>query len=85
MTEVTVRLSDNMKSYLDSIVNQSGYQSPGDYLAELVRKDMEKNARQELDEIILAGINSGESREWNSETLSGIRQRISNVNGQNNS
>lgn len=56
MTPTTVTLPDQLKAYVDDRVAAGGYNSPGEYIRDLIRRDREREALRAL---ILDGLASG--------------------------
>lgn len=56
MTPTTVTLPDSLKAFVDQQVAAGGYNSPGEYLRDLIRRDRD---RQALRGLLLDGLASG--------------------------
>lgn len=61
MTTMNISLPDQLKQHIDHRVTSGGYSSSSEYIRELVRKDQEQSAKQELAGLIREGLESGES------------------------
>jgi antitoxin ParD1/3/4 len=57
MTPTTVTLPDTLKAYVDTQVAAGGYNSPGEYIRDLIRRDRD---RQALRGLLLDGLGSGQ-------------------------
>jgi antitoxin ParD1/3/4 len=60
MTSMNVSLPEELKEYVE-VQSKSGYSTPSEYVRELIREDQKRRAEQRLDELLLDGLNSGES------------------------
>ena len=60
MQTMNVSLPDPMKQYVEEQVNAGGYSSASEYVRELVRADQKRHAKEQLEQILLAAINSGD-------------------------
>ena len=56
MTPTTVTLPDALKAHVDDQVARGGYNSPGEYIRDLIRRDRD---RQALRGLVLDGLASG--------------------------
>lgn len=55
MTMMNISLPDSLKAFIDQQVSQHGYDSSGDYVRDLIRKDQD---RVKLQALLTAGANS---------------------------
>jgi antitoxin ParD1/3/4 len=60
MQTMNISLPDPMKQYVEEQVNAGGYSSASEYVRELVRADQKRHAKEQLEQILLAAINSGD-------------------------
>ena len=56
---MNVSLPEELKSYFEA-QTRHGYSTPSEYLRELIREDQKRRAREELDPLLLEGLNSGD-------------------------
>ena len=63
MSSLNISLPSSLKDYLEHQVKEGGYDTPSDYIGELVREDQQRKAEAKLEALLLEGINSGESIE----------------------
>lgn len=56
MTPTTVTLPDPLKAFVEEQVARGGYDSPGEYIRELIRRDRD---RQALRGLLMDGLGSG--------------------------
>jgi antitoxin ParD1/3/4 len=60
MTSMNVSLPEELKEYVEAQA-KSGYSTPSEYVRELIRRDQKRKAKERLDELLLEGLNSGDS------------------------
>jgi antitoxin ParD1/3/4 len=60
MAQITlnVALPKTLEAFVEERVAEGGYRSPGDYVSALIREDQERRAREKLDRLLLAGLDS---------------------------
>jgi antitoxin ParD1/3/4 len=59
MTSMNVSLPEELKDYVEAQIKH-GYSTPSEYVRELIREDQKRRAREQLDSLLLAGLNSGD-------------------------
>lgn len=60
MTTMNISLPEEMKSFVETQVQQGGYSTASEYLRELIRDAQKKRiADERLEKLLLEGINSG--------------------------
>jgi antitoxin ParD1/3/4 len=64
---LNISLPPSLKNYLEDQVKEGGYETPSEYLSELVREDQKRKAEAKLEALLLEGVNSGEPIEANRE------------------
>ena len=57
-----------IKTVIDAEVREHGFADAADYLTTLVRQDQKRRAKDELEQYILEGIDSGDYMEMTAET-----------------
>ncbi len=62
-----IALPDNLKEYVLRQVADGGYTSASEYVRELIRFDQKRKAQEKLDSLLMAGLESGEAREFTAE------------------
>ena len=60
---ITVSLSENLKEKVDDRLAESDFSSASEYVRTLIRADLKRHAREQLETQLLAGLNSGEPEE----------------------
>jgi antitoxin ParD1/3/4 len=59
MTSMNISLPEELKQYVEA-QTKAGYSTPSEYVRELIREDQKRRAQQRVEELLLAGLNSGE-------------------------
>jgi antitoxin ParD1/3/4 len=76
MTSLNISLPETLKKFVEQQAEQGGYSTPSEYVRQLLREDQKRNAEDQLEALLLAGINSGKRIEANEEFWQKQRQRI---------
>ena len=61
MESMNISLPDPLKQFVDGQVAQGRYSSASEYVRELIRADEKRKAEQQLETLLLEGLNSPES------------------------
>jgi antitoxin ParD1/3/4 len=72
----TIILPDEIKTVIDAEVREHGFANAADYLTTLVRQDQKRRAKDELEQYILEGIDSGDYVEMTAETWRELRLNL---------
>lgn len=72
-TSMNVSLPAALKEYVKERVAEGVYSTPSDFVRDLIRADMQCRGRRKLDEMLLAGIASGETEEVTPEYRAALR------------
>ena len=57
---MNVSLPEELKEYVEA-QSQSGYSTPSEYVRELIRRDRKQRAQEQLNTLLLEGLNSGDA------------------------
>ncbi|MFM2064382.1 MAG: Antitoxin ParD4 [Cyanobacteriota bacterium] len=76
MKSMNISLPDTMRAYVEELVAQGGYSSVSEYFRELVRQDQKQRAKEQLQTMLLEGLNSGEATEMTAQDWEDIRQAV---------
>ena len=76
MKSMNISLPDTMRDYIEQQVAQGGYSSVSEYFRELVRQDQKQRAKEQLETMLLEGLNSGEATEMTAQEWEDIRQAV---------
>jgi antitoxin ParD1/3/4 len=76
MQTMNISLPDPMKQYVEQQVDAGGYSSASEYVRELVRADQKRKDKDQLEELLLKSLNSGEPIDITPEMLDDVRKRL---------
>jgi antitoxin ParD1/3/4 len=76
MQTMNISLPDPMKQYVEERVSAGAYSSASEYVRELVRADQKRHAKEELEQILLNAMNSGDPFEVTPEMLEDVKQKL---------
>lgn len=76
MQTMNISLPDPMKQYVEEQVSAGAYSSASEYVRELVRADQKRHAKEQLEQLLLNAINSGEPIDVTHEMVEEVRQRL---------
>jgi antitoxin ParD1/3/4 len=62
-TSMNVLLPETLKGYVDDRVAEGIYSNASDYVRALIRSDMKRHSQEQLEALLLDGINSGPATE----------------------
>jgi antitoxin ParD1/3/4 len=82
MQTMNISLPDPMKQFVEEQVSAGAYSSASEYVRELVRADQKRHAKEQLEQILLNAINSGDSIEVTPEMLKDVKQKLRDAAGQ---
>lgn len=75
MISVSFLLPQSIKDYIDEQVSRLGYDTPSDYVSDLVREAKEREAEERLEKLLLEGLDSGPATPMTVEDWEEIKQR----------
>jgi antitoxin ParD1/3/4 len=84
METMNISLPDPMKQYVEERVSAGAYSSASEYVRELVRADQKRHAKEQLEQILLNAINSGDPFEVTPEMLEDIKRKLRARSAQRN-
>jgi antitoxin ParD1/3/4 len=61
MSTMNISLSETMREFVNSLVEQGGYSTASEYVRELIRNDQKRKAQEKLESLLVEGLESGES------------------------
>jgi antitoxin ParD1/3/4 len=76
MQTMNISLPDPMKEYVEERVSAGAYSSASEYVRELVRADQKRHAKEQLEQILLNAVNSGDPFEVTPEMLKDIKLKL---------
>lgn len=76
MQSMNISLPDPMKQYVEEQVSTGAYSSASEYVRELVRADQKRRDKDQLEQLLLNALNSGEPIEITTQMLEDVRRRL---------
>lgn len=76
MSSVSISLPDSLRAFVERRAEEQGYLTVSDYFRDLVLKDQKRQGEAKLEELLLEGLNSGESIEVTPEYIGTKLQRL---------
>ena len=76
MQTMNISLPDPMKQFVEDQVTAGAYSSASEYVRELVRADQKRHGKEQLEQVLLSAINSGDPIEVTPEMINEVRQRL---------
>ena len=76
MQTMNISLPEPMKEYVEQQVIAGAYSSASEYVRELVRADQKRHAKEQLEQVLLNAINSGDPTDVTTEMVEEVRQRL---------
>jgi antitoxin ParD1/3/4 len=67
---------DPMKQYVEEQVSAGGYSSASEYVRELVRADQKRRDKDQLEQVLIQSLRSGEAIDITPEMLDDVRKRL---------
>jgi Arc/MetJ-type ribon-helix-helix transcriptional regulator len=74
MSSIPVDLPDDLMQFVDQGTKNGGFADPSQFIVALVAAANEKQG--EIEQALLAGINSGPAEPWTDEEWQAIKQRV---------
>lgn len=78
MTNLNISLSDTMGEFIEQQLQEKGYSSANEYIIHLIRQEQEKEAQNQIENLLLEGLNSGEPIEMTEEWWKNKRKEVIN-------
>ena len=76
MQTMNISLPDPMKRYVEEQVSAGAYSSASEYVRELVRADQKRHAKEQLEEMLLNAVNSGDRIDVTPAMVEEVRQKL---------
>ena len=76
MSSVSISLPDSLREFVERRAEEQGYGTVSDYFRDLVLKDQKRQGETRLENLLLEGLNSGESIEVTPEYIGLKLQRL---------
>lgn len=76
MPTFDISLPDNMQEFIDTQVEHRRYSSVSDYMRDLVRADQKRVAKDELEQMMLQSLQSGDTFAVSADDWDGLKQNL---------
>jgi antitoxin ParD1/3/4 len=74
MNQISITLPEPLTNYLEQQITAGNYSTPSDYIQALIQQDQAQKA--DLEELLLAGINSGSATPMTDDDWDTIRANV---------
>lgn len=74
MSEMHIHLDEETQAFIEKQTAKGGFATPEDYVKELISREELRIAREELEALLLEGLNSEEEVELTEEVLQAIKE-----------
>jgi antitoxin ParD1/3/4 len=75
-TTIQLPLSETLSTFVDEQAARQGYNGAADYIAALLEAEQKKKAQEQLDALLLEGLNSGPAKPLTDANWEQLRQRV---------
>jgi antitoxin ParD1/3/4 len=62
MASLNVNMPKDLREFLDKRTENGGFGTPTEYVRDLIRRDREEQREREIDELLVAGLKSGNAK-----------------------
>jgi len=76
MRELKVDLPEQMMEFVAEQIADGDYDTPGEYIRDLIRADQKRHAKSQLEAVLLSAVRSGDPTELTPEMVEQVRQRM---------
>jgi len=76
MPTMNISLPENLKEFVESQVQSGDYSSVSEFMRELVRREQKERLREQVEQRLLEGLNSGEGVESTPEMWRNLHQEV---------
>ena len=76
MPTMNISLPENLKEFVESQVQSGNYSTVSEFMRELVRREQKDRLREQLEQRLLEGLNSGEGVESTPEMWRDLHQKV---------
>lgn len=75
MATMNISLPEPLRDFVEKCVDEYGYSTASEYFRELVRADQKRRAEERLEQMLLEGLNSGQSKPLTRKDFEAIKAR----------
>jgi antitoxin ParD1/3/4 len=80
MTTLNISLTQDLRDFIEEQINKKGYSTASEYIRHLIRQDREDEQQKRLDNLLLEGLDSGDTIEiteaWWAEKRQQLMKRL---------
>ncbi|CAD0226738.1 conserved hypothetical protein [Planktothrix agardhii] len=76
MTNLNLSIPESMNHFIQEQANQQGYPSPNDYICSLIMQAQKQVEQEQLEQLLIAGLESGTSIEITDEWWENRRNQL---------
>jgi antitoxin ParD1/3/4 len=82
MQTMNISLPEAMQEFVEEQVIAGDYRDASEYIRDLVRADQKRQAKVQLEQVLLSAVGSGDAMELTPEMIEGVRDRLRARNGE---
>jgi antitoxin ParD1/3/4 len=75
-TSMNISLSRDLREFVDQKLQRDRYSSASEYVRELIREDLKREARERVDQLLLEGLRSGPGKSFTRRDWADIRKEV---------
>lgn len=76
MQTMNISLPEPLKDFVENQVNSGRYSSASEYVRELIRDDEKRRAQEQLEHLLLEGLQSGDTKTMDKQDWAQIKQAV---------
>jgi antitoxin ParD1/3/4 len=76
VSSINFSVPDDLREFVDERVARVGFSTPSEYMRHLIREDRKRAAQEQLEALLLEGLDSGPSEPWTEADVEEIRAAV---------
>ena len=76
VSSINFSVPDDLREFVDQRVARAGFSTPSEYMRHLIREDRKRAAQEQLEALLLEGLDSGASEPWTEADVEEIRAAV---------
>ena len=76
VSSINFPVPDDLGEFVDQRVARAGFSTPSEYMRHLIREDRKRAAQEQLEALLLEGLESGASEPWTEADVEEIRAPV---------
>jgi antitoxin ParD1/3/4 len=76
MSSVNISLPEQMRAYVEEQVSKGGYGTVSEFVRDLIRQDQKRRAKENLETLLLEGLESGSPTFMSAQDWENIREAV---------